>query len=163
MDEKFMGDLRRHTDRLIVQGADMLNELTARKHAKQWWNLPAKFRAADEISKEEEAKAWAASDPFPPHNNAADAMRHAETSRRLAVGAGPLFSHVAGAGHELKNILIDGMPLRESAMDLRNNAEGLRAASDGRAVRRENLQPRLGAPSPSNFAYNERARRKPGP
>jgi hypothetical protein len=117
--------------------------------AQQWWNLPAKVAAGKRIAKEEAGK-FAGH-----HNDAGDAMRHAEWSQRMASEIDPAFSRLAGLYHEGDNLIasvIDNARARltggndlkpgeivpsipqtvaESIMDLRNNDAGLRAAQQG--------------------------------
>jgi hypothetical protein len=98
--------------------------------AGQFWNLPAKFAAANQIYKEELHRVHG-------HNDAGDAMRHAEASRRLADAAGPVFTAAAGLGHELIDFLpsfIPGghsQPLSEGLMDMMNNSQGIDASVHG--------------------------------
>ena len=108
--------------------------------AGQFWNLPAKFAAANQIKQEELAE-------FPGHNTSGDAMRHAEASRRLAEAAGPVFASAAGLWHEAGNsrwraLGGDGQPLSEAAMDLLNNSRGVDAAMRGVPVDPGRLQTR---------------------
>lgn len=96
-------------------------------------------------------------------------MRHARWSQRTAQAAGPIFAEVAGVAHEVDNLIDSvrkhrtiigpyertgqpGMPptpgetVIESRMDLHNNAEGRRAAREGRQIDPSKLQDRPGAP-----------------
>jgi hypothetical protein len=126
-----------------------------REPAQQWWNVPAKYEAAKRIEREILAR-------FPSHNDAGDALRHAELSRRLATEIGPVSSAIAGFTHELENSIgspppgaLDWLPPRvkehiqrnwrgqgqpERDMDLHNNLEGLRAAARGQPVDPGQLQ-----------------------
>jgi hypothetical protein len=130
-----------------------------RKPQQQWWNIPAKYEAAKRIKGE-------VLESYPGRNDAGDAMRHAELSRRMATEIDPVTSTLAGLFHEIDNSIpekyVQAMPpgpLRRHArenwwgpndaerdMDLHNNREGLRAAREGRAVNPANL--RL-APAPT--------------
>jgi hypothetical protein len=125
--------------------------------ARRWWNLPAKYAAADRIKNEVLQK-------YPGWNNAGDALRHAELSRRMADEIGPVTSAVAGLAHELENTIpapssdrLKGAPpwgrdhiqsnwhgqrRPEWDMDLHNNAAGIRAALLGRPVDPASLQTR---------------------
>jgi hypothetical protein len=118
----------------------------------------------------------------PGHNNAGDAFRHAELSRRLADEIDPLTSYVAGVTHEIDNSIPaswvpsapdpasrlapmleplhrhamqnwHGQGLPETMMDLRNNAEGRRAASEGRVVDVHRLQLGRDAAPPTGAPY----------
>jgi hypothetical protein len=132
---------------------------------KQWWNLGAKYEAADRIKGEMMRD-------FHGHNDGGDALRHAELSRRLASEIDPVTSYLAGVTHEIEN----GIPaqlapfaprfMREHAkenwhgqgrperlMDDRNNAEGRRAAREGRAVDPSRLQISPSGPVPPDAPY----------
>ncbi len=87
-----------------------------------------------EIYNEESARRGAGN-----HNNEGDAMRHVETSRRIAEIAGESVSKTLGDLNEVKGRLV-GQPEAEKAMDLHNNAEGRAAAREKRPVNKENLQ-----------------------
>jgi len=124
-----------------------------------WWDFSAKKGAGEQIAREE-------SDKFAGHHNdAGDAMRHAEWSQRMASDLGPGFSGLVGVYHEGQNLWDNrsqylgkrlGRPqyetrpyppsllqtLSESGMDLRNNAEGIAAAIDGRPIDPSHLQTR---------------------
>jgi RHS repeat-associated protein len=93
-----------------------------------WWDFPANYQRADEIAKEELAKRPRA------HNNAEDARRHAEWSRRVQDETNTFTAWSAGVGHELVNIVRDGSPINEVIMDLHNNAEGRTAARQERNI-----------------------------
>jgi hypothetical protein len=73
------------------------------------------------------------------HNDADDALRHADWSRRMQTEIGPFTSWSAGTLHEVDNLLHGG-PWRESMMDLHNNAEGRSAASQNRSIDPNNLR-----------------------
>jgi len=60
------------------------------------WNIPAKLAAAKTIAQEELAL------HFGHHNDAGDALRHAEWSKRMADSLGPNFSTAVGLGHEIQ-------------------------------------------------------------
>jgi len=102
--------------------------------AKHWWNLPAKVAKGMSIAAEEEARR-------PGRNNASDAMRHAEWSRRMTEEIGPAFSMAVGGVNEAVGLAL-GHPLAESVMDMRNNAEGIEAGQQHRAVDGRRLQDR---------------------
>lgn len=136
-----------------------LRPMAVEERAGRWWDLPAKYDYAKQVYGEELRK-------WPGHNDASDAMRHAEASRRIAENAGQFAAEAAGFGHEMANwrrtLLTHGSPggpyerseipppgqnLDEMNMDLRNNAEGRRAARERRPVDPRNLQERLITPS----------------
>lgn len=107
---------------------------------KQFWNLPAKLDRARAIADEEGRAAWAvarAQGVSRPHNNALDAQRHARWSERMALEIDPETSFLVGTGHELSEMF---QPRAEALMDFRNNAEGRRAARDGRPIDPTRLQ-----------------------
>lgn len=123
--------------------------------------LEAKIRAAERI------KAEMLRD-FRGHNDAGDALRHAELSRRLASQIDPGTAYLAGVAHEIENSLPvswqrfaparlrehaaenwHGQDPAEARMDLNNNAEGRRAAWEGRPVDPNRLQIERGVTPPS--------------
>jgi hypothetical protein len=135
---------------------------------KQWWNLPAKYHAAERI------KAEVLRD-YPGWNNAGDAARHAELSRRMASEIDPLTSYVAGVAHEIDNTIPGswarfapgfmkahaeenwhGQDKAERDMDLRNNAEGRRAAAEHRPVDPARLQDSPNGPPAPGAPYQPR-------
>jgi hypothetical protein len=126
------------------------------ERAKRWWDLPAKLELGHRIAREELAASVAAAEATgtrAAHNNAYDAMRHARWSERMAQEIGPSFAALAGLEHELENTL-QGQGRAEALMDLRNNAEGRRAAADHRPIDPRNLQTGLSQPAPAgNPAY----------
>lgn len=134
---------------------------------KQLWNFAAKKAAGERIADEELDRSFQAAGPVRPHNNEFDAMRHARWSQRMASEIGPVFSAGAGLWHEAGNISdgigqniekrLDpkrfphpeqvptiGETMAESAMDLRNNFEGIGAALRHRPIKPANLQTRPG-------------------
>ena len=82
------------------------------------------------------------------HNDAGDAMRHAETSRRISEALSPEAAFVLGALNELKGLFLWGEPQDERIMDFHNNREGRTAFREGRPVNPTNLQVQPG-PSPT--------------
>jgi hypothetical protein len=102
--------------------------------AGDWWDIPANIRKAVKIGKEELDKRGAGN-----HNNEGDAMRHAEWSRRMSKGIGPVTSWTAGVVNEVKGAL-QGHPWSEAMMDINNNSEGRTAAREKRPVDRNKLQ-----------------------
>lgn len=92
-----------------------------------WWDFGGKYRAAERIMEEERQRRGGT-------NDFGDGIRHAEASRRLADETGPVFATIAGAGHEVANLLRDELPLSESVMDMINNAEGVSASVHRRSV-----------------------------
>ena len=52
------------------------------------------------------------------HNDAEDAMRHAEWSRRMVQETNSFTAWVAGTGHEIDNLLNDNEPWSEAVMEL---------------------------------------------
>lgn len=126
-----------------------------RRPEQQWWNVPAKLDRAGEIAQEELDRSRRASEAAGlgrPHNNRFDAARHAEWSRRMSTEIDPLTSFLVGTGHEGQN-LIEFQPIGEIVMDLRNNAEGRRAAAERRAVNPSNLQIRPNGPLDARRPY----------
>lgn len=125
-----------------------LNERAAlsrapRRPAQQWWNLAAKYNAANRIFEEERHRSAANAHDAglrTARNNRFDAIRHAVASERVVSEVDPMTAYVAGVGHELKGWLFDGQPFGEGIMDLRNNAEGRRAAAEHRAGDLRRLQ-----------------------
>jgi hypothetical protein len=77
--------------------------------AKRFWDVPAKAETANRIKDEELARAGRR------HNDEGDAWRHARWSRRTADAAGPMFTRLAGLGHEGEGLLT-GQPLPEAVM-----------------------------------------------
>ncbi len=110
-----------------------------------WWDIVSNLRRAHEIGMQELAKR---SGPGM-HNNANDAMRHAEWMRRTTEETNAFTAWLAGVGHELDN-LTEGAPLKEILMDLHNNAQGRRAGSEGRPVDPKSLQTIGGPDKPYN-------------
>lgn len=92
-----------------------------------WWDIPANYKRAREIAREEYNKR-----PND-HNNAGDAMRHAEWSRRMTQEINNSTSFCAGVGHEIEGLL-GGSPLGETFMDLHNNYQGRKAGRGNKAV-----------------------------
>lgn len=103
------------------------------------------------------------------HNDAGDAQRHADWSKQMADELGPNFSRAAGFLHEIEGMApriakdgsymvgtvtmptygVDAQPLSELMMDMRNNAEGIRASVENRPIDPSRLQVRPGVlPSP---------------
>lgn len=99
-----------------------------------WWDLPANFNRAYDISVEERKKRPRA------HNNLGDAMRHAEWNRRMVEETNSFTAFVAGVGHEIDNFINDGQPWSEVTMDLYNNAAGRAAGRAGKPVDPSKLQ-----------------------
>ena len=97
-----------------------------------WWDIPAKFKRAQEIADEELAEHGG-------HNDCDDANRHAEWSKRMADELGGWFSDLAGTGHELEGLL-NGAPFNETVMDLNNNKEGRNASQQMRDINQNNLR-----------------------
>lgn len=73
------------------------------------------------------------------HNDAGDAMRHAETSQRFSAEFGTGLSFLAGFQHEIYGELHNNQPAAELFMDMNNNAEGRSAFSEGRPINPANL------------------------
>jgi hypothetical protein len=101
-----------------------------------WWDpkdfLPG-YSRAKEISEEEKARhrGW---------NNAEDAARHAEWSRRVSKEIGPFWAWAYGLGHEYEDWRDHDQPWDEALMDLHNNKEGRAAAREGRPIRPRSLR-----------------------
>ena len=156
---------------------------------KQWWNVPAKVAKAKEIAQQERERSLvdAGSQGLSSaHNNAPDAMRHARWSQRMVTEIDPISARLFGIAHEFEGSLPAPDRLKrwnapqslqqlardrdwhdqsdsEALMDMRNNAEGRRAAQERRAVNPANLQIQLNAPSVLNPAYPRARPRGGGP
>lgn len=156
-----LGDLSAAASRAVAENAQKLARisgegLTLEQRAKRPWDVAAKVDMAQRIRAEEDHRAWATG-VGRPHNDARDAMRHARWSQRTAEAAGPIFAEVAGIAHEAENFVdslakhrrvigpyaregapdvppTPGKTMDEIRMDLHNNAEGRRAARDGREI-----------------------------
>lgn len=98
-----------------------------------WWDIKANVQRAREIAQEELANRPTG------HNNAEDAMRHAEWQRRTAEETNAFTAWAAGLQHEIEGLL-DGQPWAEAIMDLYNNAVGREAAAEGVPVDPDKLQ-----------------------
>jgi len=168
-----LGRLRSAANRVVADNAQTFARitgagLTLEQRAGRVWDIPAKMEIAHQIRKEEEDRSWA-SGAGRPHNDARDAMRHARWSQRTAQAAGPIFAEAAGIAHEAENFVDSvrkhrrligpygqagkpGMPpppgetMDEIRMDLHNNAEGRRAAREGRPINAAKLQTRPDTP-----------------
>lgn len=110
-------------------------------------------------------------------DNIFDAERHARASQRLTRVVGPGLAALAGYGVEAaglgRNLLLNaaepvtpglsppslGAALAAARMDLRNNAEGRRAAVEGRAIDPRELQATPDRAPEYSFLYDERAPR----
>ncbi len=99
-----------------------------------WWDLSANYGRAYEIYKQEMKRFTGH------HNDAGDAMRHAEWSRRTAEETNSFTAWSAGVAHEIDNWINNDQPWREGLMDLHNNLEGRNAAQEGRPVNPNNLR-----------------------
>ncbi|HEX7887170.1 MAG TPA: hypothetical protein VF474_14430, partial [Phenylobacterium sp.] len=155
---------------------------------RQWWNVPAKYAKAQQIADDERRRSTEAATAggARAHNNRFDAMRHAEWSRRMATEIDPISARVFGAAHELEGAMPSPQTLQtwgaprwlrevaqardwhdqpeaEALMDVRNNAEGRRAAAEGRAINPANLQVGLDQPVAGNPAYPRARPRGAGP
>jgi hypothetical protein len=136
---------------------------------KEWWNLPAKYRAVQRIKGEMLRQ-------FPGHDDGGDAVRHAELSRRMAVDIDPVTAAAAGLMHEIDNTVPRAwVPSRpaivhrhadenwwgqrwpERDMDMHNNLEGLRAGMSHRPIDRRVLQTRPAQASAPLPPYGERS------
>jgi hypothetical protein len=91
---------------------------------------------------------------YPGHNDADDAIRHAEWNRRMFSEIGPFTALSAGLGWEVAGI-VNGQPWRETLMDLHNNAEGRIAAAQARSVNPRDL---VMQPGQVGSIYNPYAR-----
>lgn len=165
-----VSDLSAAASRLVAENEQKLARisgegLTLEQRAKRPWDVAAKMDIAQRIAAEEDRRAWETGTGRP-HNDVRDAMRHARWSQRTAQAAGPIFAEVAGIAHEAKNLYdsvrahgpsgpyepqnrggglpplppTPGQTIDESRMDLRNNAEGRRAAREGRPIDTRRLQ-----------------------
>jgi len=106
-----------------------------------WWDLPANFSRSREIARDELRRHHG-------HNDAYDAMRHAEWQCRTAAETNQFTAWISGLGHELDN-LIHGGDWNESIMDLHNNAVGRQAAEEQRPILPGDLITSPGPRSPS--------------
>jgi hypothetical protein len=111
--------------------------------AGEWWNIAGNMQRAHQIGMEDLGKR---SGPGT-HNTMEDAMRHAEWMRRTTEETNQLTALLAGLGHELQN-LSQGGALKESLMDLHNNAQGIRAGRERKPVDRDSLQNLTGPKRP---------------
>ncbi len=133
---------------------------------KQWWNLPAKLRRAEQIANQEKARASAeaAAALSDPRNTMFDAKRHARWSQRMTREIDPTTAALVGYGHEAQNLLEgaaqaglhQARPWRydsldnpfprmsqtfdEIQMDLHNNSAGRRAGREGRGIADRDLR-----------------------
>ncbi|MGA0604950.1 DUF6973 domain-containing protein [Phenylobacterium sp. VNQ135] len=110
----------------------------------QFWNVPAKLA---------HARQRRAGDP---HNDELDAMRHARWSQRMTSEIDPITAFLVGGAHELEGRLRN-QPRDEELMDLRNNAEGRRAALEGRPIDPRRLQLNVRGPAGVGTAYPQGA------
>jgi len=108
-----------------------------------WWDFPANIDRAREIAAEELAKRPSG------HNNAEDAMRHAEWSRRMAEETNQFTACAVGFEHEIEGWL-KGQDWAEGLMDIHNNSEGRKADSENRPVDPNKLYKRPGEGSKYN-------------
>jgi hypothetical protein len=126
---------------VVVMGVDPSGLATG-----DWWDLPANFNRAYEISVEERLKRPTG------HNDAEDAMRHAEWSRRMVQETNSFTAWVAGVGHEIDGWVNHKQPWNEGTMDIFNNAVGRAAGRAGVPVDPNKLQvPRRNSPSISAY------------
>jgi len=102
---------------------------TQRKSPK-WWNVASNYRRADKIFRQKLKHHQGT-------NDLDDALRHAEWSQQVASEEGRFYAWTWGVGHELQNLFIDGLPMKESRMDLHNNRVG--RDSVGREIDRSKL------------------------
>lgn len=172
--DEVMNGLRAQARQVIGRNALTLAPYEARPTRaatppeKQWWNFAAKYDAAKRI------KAEVLRD-YPGWNDDGDALRHAELSRRLASEVDPVTAYLAGGSHEIDNTIPEswqtfappflkehakdnwhGQGKAERLMDLRNNAEGRRAAAERRPVDPTRLQTRPGDAAPTAAPYQSR-------
>jgi hypothetical protein len=85
---------------------------------------------------------------LPGHNDMGDAVRHAETSRRLSAAIGVPAAFTLGTIREILERWQHNQPRGEMTMDLHNNREGRRAYQEDRPVNPRNLQTLPGVPTP---------------
>lgn len=170
-----LGALSDAANRVVAENARAFARLsgaglTLEERARRPLDFAAKEAVARKIADEELRRANGA------HNDIGDAERHARWSERTAKATGPLYAEAAGILHEAKNFYDSvrehglsgpydrqdrgptqprGLPtpgetLDEIQMDLHNNAEGRRAAREGRAIDPSRLQtaPRTPAYAP---------------
>ncbi len=170
----FMNGLRTRVQQAIGDNALVLSQYgagpqtgSARPPETQWWNLPAKYAAAQRIKADVLRN-------YPGWNDAGDAARHAEPSRRMASEIDPTTAFFAGAAHEAENTIPSelaqfapgflqaharenwhGQGTPERLMDERNNAEGRRAAREHRLVDPARLQTSPAGPVPPSAPYQQ--------
>lgn len=136
--------------------------LSLEERARRPWDIGAKLELSRQIADEEllisKQRAMARGQNHA-HNDDLDAMRHARWSQRTAAAAGPVFANLAGIAHEAENLAesvvahgravgpyepgrrsTPGETIDEIRMDLHNNAEGRRAAREGRPIDPARLQ-----------------------
>ncbi|WII72748.1 RHS repeat-associated core domain-containing protein [Bdellovibrio sp. 22V] len=109
-----------------------------------WWDLPANYNRSREIANEEYAN-WSGH-----HNDRGDAMRHYEWSRRTTAETNSFTAFTAGWAHEIEYFFRRGtMPasqyLRESMMDVHNNALGRQNGRNGNLICPSNLSTQPGS------------------
>jgi hypothetical protein len=126
------GNLYRYVSNNPVNLWDPWGLCEEEKESIPLWNLPEVYNRMKEIEKEEREKNTG-------HNDASDAQRHAETSRRIAEEFGQAAALAAGYGHEANNLYQGHHGLHEAKMDEHNNAEGREAAKEGRQINPKNL------------------------
>lgn len=91
--------------------------------------------------------------PFTGANDIYDAERHARWSYRMAQELGPGVAHHISTSYEMKGLLYDRQPVRNSRMDLHNNAIGITAYRNRRPI------PDIGTPG---LMYMEENFPRPG-
>lgn len=152
-----LDNLTRQAQAVVARNAALLNVsgrgMTVEERARRFYDIPAKVAVARRIEDEERRRAGRH------RNDIIDAQRHARWSKGTAEAAGPIFAEMAGIGHEAENIVESlrnhgvsgpyerkggppplGQALDEVRMDLRNNAEGRRAARERREIDPSRLQ-----------------------
>jgi len=92
-----------------------------------------------------------ARDKQPGHNDIRDAMRHADTSKRVAEDTSLFTSALLGLANEVKNLAYDRQPSGEVGMDLYNNLQGLLSAATGNPINPDQLKTL--DPSSDSYTY----------
>lgn len=67
-------------------------------------------------------------------NDVYDAERHARWTYRMSQEIGPRLAHQISSLYEMKGLLYDRQPIRNSRMDLHNNALGIREYLNNRPI-----------------------------
>ena len=163
-----LAELRGQALEKIAQNAAGLTKVLAgaprmslEDRAQRPWDLMAKVQQVGAIYRQEKDRSVRAAPGGRAEDNRFDAMRHARASQRVTQVVGPSLAALGGYGVEAlglarnlgKNALEPLFPdnprvrtrsflagLSAAEMDLRNDAEGRRAALENRAIQPQDLQ-----------------------